>query len=222
MLGLGLAAVKEEEEERERAELFSRRVSLLSSFCFQSCMQVGILVSTYFSHFGSCFVFADLDSRFSLDLQLAKAGGKVVFVGMGTPEAVLPTANAFTREVDLIGESLLTYALLFHQRLFSRPGLRCSKTRRLTSLSSSPSSLPFSLSSLLLHTLPHLSGVFRYCSTYPAAISLLASGTLGEGIAKMVTQRYPLEKAAQAFEDLARGKDESGKGVVKVMIGPDY
>lgn len=37
----------------------------------------------------------------------------------------------------------------------------------------------------------------------------------------MVTQRYPLEKAAQAFEDLARGKDDSGKGVVKVMIG-DY
>ena len=98
---------------------------------------------------------------------LAKAGGKVVFVGMGTPEAVLPTANAFCREVDLIG-------------------------------------------------------VFRYCSTYPAALALLASGTLGEGIAKMVTQRYPLEKAGEAFEDLARGKDASGKGVVKVMIGPDY
>jgi len=45
---------------------------------------------------------------------------------------------------------------------------------------------------------------------------------LGEGIAKMVTHRYPLEKAAQAFEDLARGKDEKGNGIVKVMIGPDY
>lgn len=65
-------------------------------------------------------------------------------------------------------------------------------------------------------------GVFRYNNTYPTALSLLASGRLGAGISKMVSQRYPLEKAEQAFIDVARGRDETGKGVIKVMIGPDY
>jgi L-iditol 2-dehydrogenase len=102
-----------------------------------------------------------------LGIFLAKSGGKCVFVGMGTPEAYLPTSNAFTREVDLIG-------------------------------------------------------VFRYASTYPAALSLLASGRLGAGISRMVSHRYALKDAEQAFIDVARGRDESGKGVVKVMIGPDY
>lgn len=98
---------------------------------------------------------------------LAKVGGKVIYVGMGTPEAMLPTANAFTREVDLMG-------------------------------------------------------VFRYNNTYPTALALLASGRLGAGISKMVSQRYPLDRAEQAFVDVARGRDETGKGVIKVMIGPDY
>lgn len=125
---------------------------------------------------------------------------------MGTAEAVLPTANAFTREVDLIGECLGYRSFLL-----------------LSSSSQADPSTPFPLlPSFSFLPIPTPTGVFRYCSTYPAAIALLASGTLGDGIAKMVTHRYPLEKAAQAFEDLARGRDESEKGIVKVMIGPEY
>jgi L-iditol 2-dehydrogenase len=78
---------------------------------------------------------------------------------------------------------------------------------------------PYSAPRFLL--LP-LTGVFRYTATYPAALSLLSSGTLGPGIAKMVTQRYSLEDAYKAFEDLSRGKDEKGEMVIKCMVGPDY
>jgi len=66
-----------------------------------------------------------------------------------------------------------------------------------------------------------LVGVFRYANTYPAALALLASGKL-RGIEKMVTQRFPLDRTAQAFEMLAKGKDEKGGLVLKVMVGPTY
>lgn len=61
-------------------------------------------------------------------------------------------------------------------------------------------------------------GVFRYSNTYPAALSLLGSGLL-KGVEKMVTQRYSLDKAEEAFEDVARGKSKHGEMVIKVMIG---
>jgi L-iditol 2-dehydrogenase len=54
-----------------------------------------------------------------LSILLAKTGGKVVFVGMGTPEAMLPTANAFCREIDLIG-TYPTRLLLYDA--FAQPG----------------------------------------------------------------------------------------------------
>lgn len=63
-------------------------------------------------------------------------------------------------------------------------------------------------------------GVFRYNNTYPAALALLGSGQL-PNVEKMITQRYPLEKAEEAFLDVARGRDQSGNPVIKVMIeGP--
>lgn len=62
-----------------------------------------------------------------------------------------------------------------------------------------------------------LLGVFRYCSVYPQAIALLASGKLGD-VGKMVTHKYPLEQAEQAFQDLRRGRDAEGRTVVKPFI----
>jgi len=60
-------------------------------------------------------------------------------------------------------------------------------------------------------------GSFRYANTYPAALSLLASGKL-KNIERIITHRFPLEQAAHAFELLARGKDEHGNLVLKVMV----
>lgn len=63
-----------------------------------------------------------------------------------------------------------------------------------------------------------LIGVFRYANCYPDAISLLASGRLGD-VSKMISQRYPLEQANEAFEDMRRGKDKDGKTVIKPVVG---
>lgn len=60
-------------------------------------------------------------------------------------------------------------------------------------------------------------GSFRYANTYPAALALLASGKL-KNIDKLVTHRFKLKDSTRAFELLARGKDESGRMVLKVMI----
>ncbi|XP_020029095.1 sorbitol dehydrogenase [Castor canadensis] len=58
-----------------------------------------------------------------------------------------------------------------------------------------------------------IKGVFRYCNTWPMAISMLASKTMN--VKPLVTHRFPLEKAVEAFET-------SKKGVgLKVMIKCD-
>jgi L-iditol 2-dehydrogenase len=62
-------------------------------------------------------------------------------------------------------------------------------------------------------------GSFRYANTYPAALSLLASGKL-RNIEKLITHRFALKDAVRAFETLARGKDENGNMVIKIMISP--
>ena len=64
-----------------------------------------------------------------------------------------------------------------------------------------------------------IQGSFRYCNTYPAALELLGSGKL-PNIEKIITHRFPLEESAKAFELLAKGKDDEGRMVLKVMIGP--
>ena len=53
-------------------------------------------------------------------------------------------------------------------------------------------------------------GVFRYCNTWPTAINMIASGQIN--VKPLVTHRFPLEQAAEAFEITRRGE------AVKVMI----
>ncbi|KAJ8247814.1 hypothetical protein GJAV_G00250820, partial [Gymnothorax javanicus] len=56
-------------------------------------------------------------------------------------------------------------------------------------------------------------GVFRYCNTWPMAIDMLASKKLN--VAPLVTHRFPLEQAVQAFETTRQGLG------VKVMLKCD-
>lgn len=55
-------------------------------------------------------------------------------------------------------------------------------------------------------------GVFCYANCYPTAISLLGSGRVN--LKPMITHRYPLEKAVDAFEHVSSGRD----GAVKIVI----
>ncbi|KAI0628524.1 GroES-like protein [Trametes polyzona] len=61
-------------------------------------------------------------------------------------------------------------------------------------------------------------GSFRYAHTYPTALALLASGKL-PNIEKIITHRFALKDTARAFELLARGRDDEGRMVLKVMVG---
>lgn len=56
-------------------------------------------------------------------------------------------------------------------------------------------------------------GVFRYCNTWPMAIAMLASGKVN--VKPLVTHRFPLEDAVQAFETTRQGLG------IKVMLKCD-
>ncbi|XP_074901866.1 sorbitol dehydrogenase isoform X4 [Buteo buteo] len=56
-------------------------------------------------------------------------------------------------------------------------------------------------------------GIFRYCNTWPVAIALLASKRIN--VKPLVTHRFPLEKALEAFETTKRGEG------VKIMLKCD-
>uniref|UniRef100_A0A8D0GLA0 Sorbitol dehydrogenase n=1 Tax=Sphenodon punctatus TaxID=8508 RepID=A0A8D0GLA0_SPHPU len=58
-----------------------------------------------------------------------------------------------------------------------------------------------------------IKGVFRYCNTWPMAISMLASKRVN--VQSLVTHRFPLEQALDAFETTRRGLG------VKVMLKCD-
>ncbi|KJA25543.1 hypothetical protein HYPSUDRAFT_64720 [Hypholoma sublateritium FD-334 SS-4] len=74
-------------------------------------------------------------------------------------------------------------------------------------------------------------GSFRYAGTYPEALALLrpvppalrtpGRATLPELVAKLVTHRFPLAETQRAFEMLARGTDDNGGLVLKVIVEGD-
>ncbi|KZT70034.1 GroES-like protein [Daedalea quercina L-15889] len=98
-----------------------------------------------------------------MSIHAAVTGGKVMLVGMGARNVLLPLSAAATREVDVLGS-------------------------------------------------------FRYANTYPTALALLAAGKL-PNVEKIISHRFPLADAAQAFELMARGRDDDGHMVMKVMVG---
>ncbi|GLB42383.1 putative groES-like protein [Lyophyllum shimeji] len=100
-----------------------------------------------------------------MSVHTAISGGKVMLIGMGTRNVVLPLSSAALREVDIHGS-------------------------------------------------------FRYANTYPAALALLSSGKL-KNVEKLITHRFPLRDTQRAFDLLARGQDEEGKMVLKIMIESD-
>lgn len=85
-------------------------------------------------------------------------------------------------------------------------------------------------------------GVFRYANCYQAAIAMLADGSLrasgggvradgqqqndedsasismAGGIENLISHRFPLSDANEAFETMCRGRGQEGRGVTKILI----
>ncbi|KAI0717313.1 GroES-like protein [Fomitopsis betulina] len=61
-------------------------------------------------------------------------------------------------------------------------------------------------------------GSFRYANTYPSALALLAAGKL-PNVENIISHRFPLADSAKAFDLMARGRDDDGRMVMKVMVG---
>ncbi len=57
-------------------------------------------------------------------------------------------------------------------------------------------------------------GVFRYANTYPAAVSLVASGQVD--LKPLVTHHFPLERVGEAMET---AHSRTG-GAIKVVVHP--
>ncbi len=55
-------------------------------------------------------------------------------------------------------------------------------------------------------------------NTYTEALAMFEGDRL-PGLDKLVTARYPLAKTKEAFETVARGKDEQGNMMMKIMVG---
>ncbi|EGG00924.1 uncharacterized protein MELLADRAFT_39449 [Melampsora larici-populina 98AG31] len=65
-------------------------------------------------------------------------------------------------------------------------------------------------------------GTFRYANVYPKAIKLLTEQIRDEGplkrIERLITHSVDLKEAGKGFKWLEEGRDENGKGVMKMMI----
>ena len=66
-------------------------------------------------------------------------------------------------------------------------------------------------------------GSFRYADTYPAALGMLAQegSFVRERVGALVSHRFELGDARRAFELLAKGRDEKGGMVLKVVLSPE-
>ncbi|KAI9487998.1 sorbitol dehydrogenase-like protein [Zychaea mexicana] len=61
-----------------------------------------------------------------------------------------------------------------------------------------------------------IKGVFRYCNTYPRAISMLKKGHID--VKPLITHKYPIAKSKEAFLHAVEGRD----GAIKIQIINDH
>lgn len=124
-----------------------------------------------------------------------RPGGRVVLIGMGVPIQTLPIGAAALREVDILG-------------VFRYSG-----------------TYPVAISMLSGGSLRARGGGQSAAATNASLATATAHSTEGTGtgqkmggIENVISHTYALKDARQAFETLARGSSEDGRGVVKVFV----
>ncbi|KAH9478414.1 Sorbitol dehydrogenase [Psilocybe cubensis] len=148
------------------------------------------------------------ESVIQMSIFCAMTGGKVMLIGMGTRAAYLPLSTAALREVDILGS--FRYADTYREALalLSTPSPTPSSSSS-SSSASSPSSASSSESEAQVESEANSKTGRSPSPSIP--LPVLA--------AKLVTHRFPLADTKRAFEMLAKGVDDEGGLVLKVMVG---
>ncbi|KAI0792255.1 chaperonin 10-like protein [Abortiporus biennis] len=133
-----------------------------------------------------------------MSVYAATTGGKVLLIGMGTRNLNLPLSAAALREVDIQGSFRYSNTYPLALALLGSGRLNVGSSGSLGSSSSSAN------------------------GSSSGTVGGGGDGVVGGGgIEKIISHRFPLSEAKKAFELLARGRDEDGGMVLKVMIDSD-
>lgn len=144
--------------------------------------------------FDAVFECSGVPSCVQLGIFAARAGGRIVLIGMGTPIQTVPLGAAALREVDILG--VFRYSGTYPTAISMLSG---------GALRTAGGGVP-------------ASGESKAEDAKPEDKEGEGAGKRMGGIENLISHRYPLAKAKDAFETLARGKSEDGRGVTKVFI----
>lgn len=155
--------------------------------------------------FDAVFECSGVPSCVQTGIFATRPGGRIVLIGMGTPIQTLPIGAAALREVDILG--VFRYSGTYPIAISMLSG---------GSLRSSGGGQP--ASGIL--SKKNRNSVGADSATAPCTEGTGSGQKMG-GIENVISHRYPLRKAKEAFETLAKGYSEDGRGVVKVFIVDD-
>ncbi|CAO1623181.1 unnamed protein product [Parajaminaea phylloscopi] len=147
--------------------------------------------------FDAVFECSGVPSCVQMGIFATRPGGRVVLIGMGNPIQTLPIGAAALREVDILG--VFRYAGTYPTAI----GMLSGDSLRARGGGVSAAG-PAALNG----------------SHAPAGLVTEGTGVgrrMG-GIENVISHRYPLAQARDAFETLARGNSADGRGVTKVFI----
>lgn len=144
--------------------------------------------------FDAIFECSGVPSCVQMGIFAARPGGRIVLIGMGTPIQIVPIGAAALREVDILG--VFRYAGTY----------------------------PIAISMLSGDSLrAQGGGVSADGRTTSKAAGLEVAEGKGAGqrmggIENIISHRYSLEQAREAFETLTKGKSDDGREATKVFI----
>lgn len=147
--------------------------------------------------FDAIFECSGVPSCVQMGIFATRPGGRIVLIGMGTPIQTLPIGAAALREVDILG--VFRYAGTYPTAISMLSG--DSLRARGGGVSAQGGDKGPATTD-------------RDSDTQEGS----GRGKRMGGIENVISHRYSLKDSRAAFETLARGKSEDGRGVTKVFI----
>lgn len=150
--------------------------------------------------FDAVFECSGVPSCVQTGIFATRPGGRIVLIGMGVPIQTLPIGAAALREVDILG--VFRYSGTYPVAISMLSG---------GSLRATGGGVP-------------AGGASAAAKNNGDAIAIAEGTGTGRkmgGIENVISHRFTLRQAREAFETLAKGHSDDGRGVVKVFIVDD-